>query len=201
MISGMYLGIIRPAFKTLFKVYLRDRWWDQWGKGYRNHVLQRPVHSLLFVCKGNICRSPFAEHIAHQGSDNNSRINIASAGLQVGISQSPPHEAVSIGKQFGVDLAGHLSQQVDEKMMRFFDLILVMEATQQRALRKVFPSFGNKVHLLSLYSRRSDCDSKGYRRYNILDPYGKGGKEFKACFSRIEHCVQNVLREHVGTKH
>jgi protein-tyrosine phosphatase len=192
----MYQGHIKPVLKKVVKGYARDWWWEVYGRTLKRSEPGHPVQSLLFICKGNICRSPFAEHIAEQTSTHDG-LRIASAGLHVTQAQGSPEEAIFAARKFGVNLSEHASQQVDEAMMDSFDMILAMEAKQYNALRSMFSAYREKIHLLPLFNIRENESFKGYRRYNIPDPYGKPLREFEACFERIQDCVQNLLNTYV----
>ncbi len=188
----MYQNIIRPFFKNFIKVYLRDCWWSLYGKKFKNPDIFGPINSILYICKGNICRSTFAEHISRK-IVNNDHMLFASAGLQVNQSTPSPEQAILTGRKFDIDLEKHFSKPVDQKMMQSYDLVLTMEARQLQNLQKIFPEYKAKIHLLPLYESIKRKGYKGYYRYNIGDPYGKGEEEFDDCFFRIKQCVYNVL--------
>ena len=69
---------------------LRERWFG------RTPELAQPDR-LVFVCRGNICRSVFAEHLMRRSYPE---IKVASAGVQVGVSNPPPPQAVEVGREF-----------------------------------------------------------------------------------------------------
>ena len=80
------------------------------------------VDRLVFVCKGNICRSPYAEHRARSlGIDSISR------GIEAGDGASVPHYAQTCGSFRGIDLSAHKSKKFDPEELRSGDLVLGME--------------------------------------------------------------------------
>ncbi len=188
----MYKNRIKPKLKKFVKGYCRDWWWNIYGRKLSNPKLNGSVHSILFICKGNICRSPFAEYLTKKITEVN-KLSIASAGLHVTQAIPSPEEAIISANTFGVDLSKHSSQEVDELSMSFLDIILTMEASHFCALKKRYPAYKDKVFLLPLFdSQRKRY--KGYLRYNIPDPYGKSLAEFDLCFKRIYCCVENLLQ-------
>lgn len=53
----------KPLLKELIKDYLREAWWCNYGRSLENARVPAKPTSLLSICKGIICRSPFAEHM------------------------------------------------------------------------------------------------------------------------------------------
>lgn len=190
----MYQNTISPLLKNLLKVYLRDCWWSIYGRKFKNPDIHGPVNSILYICKGNICRSPFAEHISRKIA-NNDQMLFASAGLQVAQSNFSPKKAISVARKFGVNLNQHSSKQLDQNMLQSYDLVLAMEAKQLQELRKMLPKHQDKVHLLPQYDLDKIKIYKAYYHYNIVDPFNKGQEAFYACFIRIECCVYNLLQK------
>jgi protein-tyrosine phosphatase len=188
----MYQQHIHPALKKIVKGYLRDRWWDIYGQRLKNPQFEKQPRSVLFICKGNICRSPFAEFAAKHIAS--SSMHIDSAGLDVEGPKPSPVSAVLAAQSFCIDLSGHRSKQVDAGLMEAFEMIVAMEAGQFHVLRKQYPGQADKVALLALFEPADIRGaSRGYLRYNIPDPYGKKSQAFKACFSRIQLGVQGLI--------
>jgi protein-tyrosine phosphatase len=151
--------------------------------------------SFLFVCKGNICRSPFAEQIARKiaEKENYKNMTFFSAGLEVKNPDSPPEEAKRAAENFGIFLNHHSSRKLTRNMLNSFDVILAMDTKHFKALRKSFPEFQNKIFLLSLFDQYSVKTNGSFYRYNIFDPYGKSLEHFHICFQRIERCLLEIF--------
>jgi len=194
----MYQEQIKPILKKVVKGYARDCWWSLYGRTLRRSDPQQPVKSMLFICKGNICRSPFAEHIVGLATEFND-LEVSSAGLHVTQPLGSPVEAISAASTFGVDLSNHTSQQVNKKIVKSFDMVLAMETSQYNALRKIFPEYRDKIYLLPLFCPHENRCWRRYNYYNIPDPYGKYVDVFEDCFERIRDCVQNLMYNCVDT--
>ncbi len=130
--------------------------------------------SILFVCTGNLCRSPMAEgllcqRLAEAGLE--SRYDVASAGTW-GIEGSPASEnAVKVMAERGMDISSHRARPITGRDVAEADLILVMSREHQELLENTWPQYRFKVHRLS--------EMAGKRR-DISDPYGGPIEEYRA---------------------
>jgi protein-tyrosine phosphatase len=149
---------------------------------------------MMFICKGNICRSPFAEHMARKLSKEKdlSDFDLKSSGIIVGQSGSSPVEAVAAAKMIGIDLSDHISKSLNTQSAHDNDLIVTMEASHIKTLRKLHPDIRNKLFLLPLFERNGSY-GKGYQKYNIPDPYGKNKETFQECYQRITIATEQML--------
>lgn len=98
-------------------------------------------YDILFVCYGNICRSPTAEAIALQKAEHYSAIGVIdSAGTEnFHIGKAPDHRTQSAGAQRGYNLSALRCRQVEVADFDCFDLIVAMDAENLRDLRALAP--------------------------------------------------------------
>jgi protein-tyrosine phosphatase len=166
---------------------LIDLYWMLQGPKIRMSAIPGKPRSLLFVCKGNICRSPFAEHLASklQREGMISGLTFASAGLHVRQPTPSPKQAVQVARRFGVDLENHWSQAISLELVESFDMIIAMEAWQHAALQSAFRQHQSKLFLLPLLDPNGIGKEWGYAAFNIPDPYGGSASAFENCFERI----------------
>jgi protein-tyrosine phosphatase len=153
---------------------------------YHKKHSPRYIRRIVFVCKGNICRSAFAEHLMRAESKNRS-ISIESGGLNVDPTTKPPNEAVATATNLGVDLDGHLPKGLEHCDVENADLILAMELWQLKKLRQLYPKKLDHIMLLREFTSFPEnllC--------NIDDPYGQGEKTFRRCFMQIGRAVRNL---------
>ena len=95
---------------------------------------------LLFVCSGNLCRSPVAEALFRTRLASAGReIAVASAGLIALPGESADETICLAAARRGLDLSGHRSRPLDPALLRWADLVLVMEDEQRRLLRSLVP--------------------------------------------------------------
>ena len=146
--------------------------------------------SILFVCKGNICRSNFAEKRAVKFSGHVIQYRCSSAGIQVDDPKPPPEEAIIAAESMGINIAPHRSRGLDYSMIESHDMIVAMEAWQWKYLRKICQENQEKIFLLPLFDNHSGTS---WENYNIRDPYGKDIEEFKQCYGRIERCLSGLF--------
>ncbi len=123
---------------------------------------------ILFVCTGNLVRSPLTAAFfrAKLLADARRDWAIESAGTWTRPGQPASPETVRAAAKFGADLAGHLSQLINADLLSRFDLILVMEKGHKEALDLEFPFASHKIHLIS---QVVDC-----LVYDIPDPMNSG---------------------------
>ena len=144
-------------------------------------VRARPTpRSLLVLCHGNICRSPFAEAVL--------RRLLAPAGVMVGSvgffgpDRPSPAAALEAARRHGVDLSAHLSRVLTASLARQADLIVVMDAAQRRT---VCTRFGLSPHNVLLLG---DFDPLPIERRDIRDPVDQPVAVFATVYDRIGHC-------------
>lgn len=176
---------------------LRDLYWEIYGKHLKNPKTPDSIKSILFICKGNICRSPFAEHRLRKlfAEKMVKNIDFYSAGLEVGNTVPPPEEAISAAEKFGVDLKEHKSKSMGNNIDESVSLIFTMTVKDFYFLRKRFPQLEEKIFLLPLFKSESNHSLGGFLRYNIADPYGKDLDSFIYCYQRINDCLKNFIDE------
>lgn len=130
--------------------------------------------SILFVCTGNICRSPLAEaqlrdYVRKQGIGH--RLEISSAGTHAIMDNLPTYEAREAGRLFGLDLSGHRARPVDDAIMVENNLVLAMTQRHHAWLRREFPQYKNKIYLAMLFPRELDGESPELT--DVPDPIGE----------------------------
>ena len=171
---------------------LRSAWWRIRGLGTHNPPVRREVTSILFVCLGNICRSPFGAALASRLSADAGRrdIRCSSAGIRPSQDDCSPPEACRASERYGVALTGHRPQALTPELMRSHDLVVVMEWRQLAQLRDMYPDLRSRIFLLPLFD---DAAQGGYERYNIADPFGKPLVAFDECYRRMERSLRRFV--------
>lgn len=155
-------------------------------RGHRTDVSL--TRRIIFVCKGNVCRSPFAEHLFRSfGPDG--KILVKSCGLKVDQSASSPNEAIHAARSFGINLSGHRARRMDLTEMDQIDLIVPMEYHQYRELIQLSPAIKEKVYLM-----REFIPFPTNMFCNIDDPYGCNQQEYYKCYLLIQAAVFNLYR-------
>lgn len=148
--------------------------------------MARSLH-LLFVCSGNICRSPMAEVMAEAiGDELGLDVKARSAGT-LGLQERPaaPH-AVAVCREIHLDLSGHRSQGVSRELVQWADHVLVMELGHAEHLREYFPEVGDKLLLLGPFAGMAEIpDPVGGWRWQFRRTRGQIDTGLRAFFRRV----------------
>ena len=180
-----------PATMTL-KRHLRDMRWSLKGRNIATPKLPAGVKSMLFVCLGNICRSPFAELIARRRlAERGVQVLCASAGINPRQGDRSPADACRAASSFGISLDVHIAQPLTAELLDAHDAVIVMEASQLEQLARMYPHARHRLLLLPLFE--ADEVTSAYERYNIEDPFSQPLAAFEACYRRIDRAVSKML--------
>ncbi|PDQ17535.1 protein tyrosine phosphatase [Mesorhizobium sanjuanii] len=149
----------------------------------------KPINSILFVCLGNICRSPLAEGVlravlAERGLDV-LLDSAATSGWEVG--SAPDPRSVAIAARHGIDISGQTARKVTVEDFHCFDLILGMDRSNVRDLRALAPAaMRNRVHLFLEFA-----DGKAR---DVPDPYYEGQEAFVLVYRMIREASETLAR-------
>jgi len=154
-----------------------------------------PQSSLLFICKGNICRSPFAEAYAQKKASGSGfhDLVVTSGGLKVSDPEAPPQEALEAAMMLGLSMECSRSQPVTQEMIYSHSLVIAMEWSHVKLLGQQFNLGCSVVNVLAGYDHKQKLS--GFDRFNIRDPYGKTVEDFVYCYERISRCIDNLFKQ------
>lgn len=146
-----------------------------------------PEPVVTFLCLGNICRSPLAERYfdARLADAEYDCATVQSAGFIENEGRSSPDAAVSVAREFGVDLTDHRSQCVDEALLRESDLVLLMDARNYCHLKGEYEDQLDKAYFL-----KSFASSDGFE---IEDPYDADEATFRRVYGEVTEAVDGLL--------
>jgi len=146
------------------------------------------VKSVLFVCTGNICRSPIAEGIFRQLLGNRKDIEVASAGVHAVRGQPPSLYAVQVCEEEGVDISGLRSQPLTAALIDRATHIFAMTGAHLETIQMLFPDGAEKSFLLREFE---EPDTTVWR--DVPDPIGLGRDVYEVCASTIKNALPSVL--------
>jgi protein-tyrosine phosphatase len=149
---------------------------------------------VLFVCMGNICRSPTAEGVFRKmvsQSVLSGHVDIDSAGTHgYHVGAPPDPRAIEHAARRGYDLTPLRGRQVMGSDFSRFDLILAADEMNVRALKTIGPSrLHHKIQLLLDFGGPED-------EYEVPDPYGGNGNDFERVLDLVEEACAG-LQEHL----
>lgn len=142
---------------------------------------------ILFVCLGNICRSPIADGIATKlSNEQNLGYEIDSAGTgSWHIGEAPCENSIKVAKLNGVDISKLKARQVTKKDFKEFDIIVALDEQNKKDLEAINP---NQKKILKL-------GEFGFDGADVPDPYFFNGFEgFDRVYNMIDVCVKNLFR-------
>lgn len=149
--------------------------------------------SILFVCMGNICRSPTAEGVFRKlvaDAELNDAIHIDSAGTHAYHEGEPPdRRARAAAQRRGVEMSDLRARRVTEADFETFDLILAMDNLNLVTLQdRAVADTEDRIRLLLEYSEAA-------RGAEVPDPYYGGTAGFERVLDLVEDAAEGLLRE------
>jgi protein-tyrosine phosphatase len=147
--------------------------------------------NILFVCLGNICRSPIAEGIfAHlvreRGLESRYRIDSAGTG-DCHVGQPPDRRAITTAQKRGVHLPS-LCRQVKKSDFQEFDVILAMDRNNRKDLNALCPApLRGRIHLMREFDPLEESAP------DVPDPYYGGPYEFDNVYEMLNRCCARLL--------
>lgn len=156
-----------------------------------------PRIRVLFVCLGNICRSPTAEGVFRAqvaGAGLEHAIEVRSAGTHayhVGSGADP--RSLSAARRRGYDLSAHRGRRVDASDFREFDYVLAMDSDNLRYLQAVAEAQSGdlRAHVGMFLAFSPEVGSE-----EVPDPYLRGDEGFEQVLDMIESAGEGLL-EHI----
>lgn len=153
--------------------------------------------NILFVCTGNICRSPTGEAVLRKqaGDTGLSHLTIDSCGTHsYHVGDPPDDRAQNAGKLRGYDFSGQQARQLNARDFETFDLILAMDRGHHDLLLAAAPTrHVEKVRLFLEFA-------PGTGRQDVPDPYYGGSEDYELALDLIEAGCRGILAELAAQK-
>jgi protein-tyrosine phosphatase len=146
------------------------------------------VKSILFVCLGNICRSPLAEGVFGQVlRERGLSLKLDSAGTRAWHVGSPPDpRSIEVARRFGIDIGAQRARRIAPEDFDDFDLILAMDETNLAELRALAPE-NKRIHLFLGYATG--------RAEEVPDPYYGVDGGFTAVYHMIRDASDMLVEK------
>jgi protein-tyrosine phosphatase len=164
-------------------------------RGRTAHAKAAPMtrHRILFVCLGNICRSPMAEGVFRRLVEEEGlahRFDIDSAGLGAWhLGQAPDERAQAAARARGLDISGQSARQVAREDFDSFDLLLVMDGSNLAELRRAAPANAH-AKIRPFLEFAPDAGTR-----DVPDPFYGDAEGFDHALDLIEAAARGLLAE------
>lgn len=177
------MNFIRDSYGS-YRNYLRHLWAQAANAAGHHRTFNNldwtRIDRFVFVCKGNVCRSPYAQAKCRQLG-----VAAASFGLQTSGEVPANPAAIRVARSRGVDLTEHRSKQFNNDQLRTGDLIVGFETAHLAEIAQRLTNPRAQVTLLGLWSVPN-------QRAFVADPFGKSDQYFQTCFSIIDAATQSL---------
>lgn len=145
---------------------------------------------ILFVCLGNICRSPLGEGVLrHRAAERglSHLVETASAGTGGWHHGEPPdHRSIAVARAYGIDISGQRARQLTAGDFDAYDLIFAMDRDNLRNIVRLAPHDSSAdIHLFS--------DFVGGTPRDVPDPYYGDMRDFEHVYAMLDEGCRNLL--------
>ena len=164
------------------------------GSMKAGEILRRLRTSILFVCTGNICRSPLAEAQLRDYAEKQGvagRLDISSAGTHAWDGNPATHEAREAAHLNNLDLSSHRAREVRRSIMNDSGYVIAMTQRHHQWLLKEFPEHENKIYLALLFPRGLKGESPEVT--DVPDPIGESVEFYLKVLEMLRPSLPEIL--------
>jgi RpiB/LacA/LacB family sugar-phosphate isomerase len=147
------------------------------------------MKTILFVCTGNVCRSPMAEGLFRRAVQDHGQYRVLSAGLGAAAGQPPSPFAAQAVKELGIDISGLRSRPLTAELVQQADYIFGMTHSHIDTIALLYPQAAEKMFLLREFDETLEAFEK-----DITDPLGGTYEVYLNCRDQIEQGLVSLRR-------
>jgi predicted ATP-grasp superfamily ATP-dependent carboligase/protein-tyrosine-phosphatase len=188
---GVYSRLDEQARPAYARLRLRDALGINAQNGNQAGVSLENANSFLFICFGNLMRSPMAEAMLKhvllvRGIDG---MTVRSAGLHAVPGREAHSWALAVSRELDMPLDQHRAQLLTPQLVSGSDVIFAMDFQNLAELLTLYPAAASKIVLLSRYAEGKQ------RNREIPDPYFGDMETTRQCYSVLRACIDNLASE------
>jgi RpiB/LacA/LacB family sugar-phosphate isomerase len=146
------------------------------------------MKTILFICTGNVCRSPMAEALFRHAVLGRGKCRVISAGLGALDGQPPTPHSVRAMRELGIDISSQRSRMLTAELVRQADYIFGMTHSHVETIALMYPQMAEKAFLLREFDDTLDPFEK-----DISDPIGGSYQVYVNCRDQIEQGIASLL--------
>jgi len=149
-------------------------------------ALWRKPIKVTFVCSGNICRSPFAEHYLRKKlhTDGIDWIAVDSMGTTAVDGLSSVSQAIAVALEFEISMNDHFSRMIDNKQINASDIIIAITKAHSDALNEMIPSAARHIVTLGQIAGSPELD--------VPDPYNQEKESYRQIYKLIADMINSA---------
>ena len=142
---------------------------------------------VLFVCTGNVCRSPMAEGLLRHHLPRDSRWRVMSAGLCAPFGENATHEAITAMAELGIDLTSHRSRPLMAGLVADAQVIVALTRNHRDEILSLFPAANQHAFLLRTFDPLADTSK------DVADPIGGSLAVYRRCRGVIAAAIPGLV--------
>lgn len=146
------------------------------------------MKDVVFICTGNVCRSPMAEGFYRAMTESDEAIRVGSAGISAFDGQAASRHSVEVMKQEGIDISAHTSRMLTPQIVQEASHIFGMTRSHRDAVQMMFPQAREKVFVLREFLVGPDADFD----LDVSDPIGGSLEEYVRTRNLIKESLDSV---------
>ena len=146
------------------------------------------MKKILFICTGNVCRSPMADGLLKHMLRGRNDVQVASAGLGALDGSGATDAAIEVMAELGIDISSHVSQPLNSDLVRQADFIFTMTRQQQDTIHALYPSAAEKTFLVREFEESRTAENK-----DIADPIGQSIDVYRRTRDQIRDALPSLI--------
>ena len=147
------------------------------------------MKNVVFICTGNVCRSPMAEGFYQALAPSDESLRVGSAGISAFDGQPASRHSVDVMTQEDIDISHHTSRMLTPEIVDSASHIFGMTCAHRDAVQMMFPASREKVFVLREFLVGPDADFD----LDVSDPIGGSLEEYVRTRNLIKEALTSVI--------